>query len=356
LPGFLVAGRKRIAILAAASMVLIVAQLAMLRGGHSYFSTTMLSRGMSSTQAAMPAFFAGRLWAYPIPFQALFAWMIKTPLSVLILASAGGTALWKSRARDPLLTSGATAFVVMILLTVLLRSRYVSTAHLFWFYAFACVAAGGVFTSSAATRWRRGAAALAVLLVGECFSVHPQHLAYFNFLAGGSSHGYFWLDDSDQDWGQGLPALAHWMRQNGISKILLSYSGAGDPRIYGIQYQDVLCPALVTREYRGEVLGRWPVPLYFALGTKVAQSEPLLMEWPLKHRRPVYQVGYTFLVYNLTGDREALGWLAWLYRATGRTQNTTPKAAKAPAVSISTSWIAPVRPATNVWWYSSVQA
>ena len=61
-------------------------------------------------------------------------------------------------------------------------------------------AAGVLATFSAVSSWR----------------VAPQFLSYFNEAAGGPSEGEKWLDDSNLEWGTGLPELHDWTRSQGI--------------------------------------------------------------------------------------------------------------------------------------------
>ncbi len=61
-------------------------------------------------------------------------------------------------------------------------------------------------------------------------SIAPHFLAYFNELVG-PANGYKVLSDSNLDWGQDLPALAHYL--NG-RPVYLSYFGQADPHYYKI--------------------------------------------------------------------------------------------------------------------------
>jgi hypothetical protein len=82
-------------------------------------------------------------------------------------------------------------------------------------------------------------AILAILAVSYLFialSIFPQYLSYFNIVSGGSKNGYFWLIDSNLDWGQSLPGLKKYMDKNHINEIKLGYFGRVDPKIYGINY------------------------------------------------------------------------------------------------------------------------
>ena len=58
-------------------------------------------------------------------------------------------------------------------------------------------------------------------LAFETVSIAPHYLAYFNQIAGGPGNGYRVLVDSNLDWGQDLPALTRYARENKVERIYL---------------------------------------------------------------------------------------------------------------------------------------
>ena len=44
------------------------------------------------------------------------------------------------------------------------------------------------------------------------------------------------LSDSNLDWGQDLPLLAHWQAAHPNTRLYLCYSGSSDPAAYGVDY------------------------------------------------------------------------------------------------------------------------
>jgi len=297
-----------------------------LRGlGTSYWTSQLLARTNDLANARFPVYFHGTMRESALFYMAPWAWLIKTPMPVMILASAGWIHWRRAKPKEETFILLSCTFILTGLLAAGSRS-IVATGQYFYLWpllalissAAACLSPAAEWSGLKLSRLKWGVKLLAASLAVSSLWVHPQYLAYFNILAGGSSHGYEWLGDSDQDWGQGLPALAQWMKREGVPQILLGYSGAGDPRVYGIHYQDVISPALVTAGYRGEIYSQWPGRVVLALGTKVVQTEGLVLGWLLKNRKPVQVVGGTFLIYDLTHDREALQWLGWFYQATRR--------------------------------------
>ncbi len=77
---------------------------------------------------------------------------------------------------------------------------------------------------------------LAIWLVISAFVTFPNHLAYFNELAGGPYNGYKYLTDSNVDWGQDLPALKRWIDSQAYqpAQLHLAFFGAAYPDRYGI--------------------------------------------------------------------------------------------------------------------------
>jgi hypothetical protein len=95
-------------------------------------------------------------------------------------------------------------------------------------------AAVALAARDAGPRWRRLVVAAAVAGVvwqaAAAGRVWPDGLAYANELWGGPATAYRHVNDSNYDWGQGLPELARWQRARGLDELDIWYYGA-DPRI-----------------------------------------------------------------------------------------------------------------------------
>jgi hypothetical protein len=90
---------------------------------------------------------------------------------------------------------------------------------------------------------RAGMAAIAIGALATCVeavTVWPDYLPYFNQAVGGASGGHRILLDSNLDWGQDLPALADWQREQGVAELDLAYCGRVKPELYGIHYRSLL--------------------------------------------------------------------------------------------------------------------
>ncbi len=88
----------------------------------------------------------------------------------------------------------------------------------------------------ASRKWMRPVVPGLLGLVGlASLLTWPDYLAYFNSIAGGPSNGYRHLVDSSLDWGQDLPGLQRWLRENRSSEnVYVAYFGTDNLKHYGI--------------------------------------------------------------------------------------------------------------------------
>jgi hypothetical protein len=72
--------------------------------------------------------------------------------------------------------------------------------------------------------------------VVEFAAIWPDHLPYFNQIAGGWRGGIHWLDDSSIDWGQGLLELRDYLANRSIRDYTLCTAGNADlGEFYGMK-------------------------------------------------------------------------------------------------------------------------
>ncbi|MFH0732486.1 MAG: glycosyltransferase family 39 protein [Candidatus Omnitrophota bacterium] len=124
--------------------------------------------------------------------------------------------------------------------------------------------------------------------VFSCLCIWPNYLSYFNEFIGGPKNGYKFLGDSNIDWGQDLPALAKYLKENNIENIKLYYFGVADPHSYGINYED-------TSE--GE-LAR-PEKTVYAISTRYIDT----VQWAA-NVTPVARAGYSIYIYMILGNQK----------------------------------------------------
>ena len=252
--------------------------------------------GVVASRAAMKSFLVGHHtlggWTSYFPI----AMSIKTPLIlILTLATTAGWALRdKYRVNRSLLWVAAVP-VVYVLVTVAIGIQ-VGIRHVLPVYPFMALFGGMLLSSwwTRGKRFRRVAAPLAILLVLEGAFIHPHYLAYFNLATGGPDNGYRYLVDCNLDWGQDLPALAVYQREQNLPTVNLSYFGSDAPGRYGVDYA-VHCTQRGDQE---------PPPGVYAISATNAQglyAYPLRMRelaW-FRSREPSAIVAHSILVYDL---------------------------------------------------------
>ncbi|MBM3979206.1 MAG: phospholipid carrier-dependent glycosyltransferase [Planctomycetes bacterium] len=136
----------------------------------------------------------------------------------------------------------------------------------------------------------------------------PHPIAYFNELAGGPRAALRVVADSNLDWGQGLPALAGYVRANDLGPVYLSYFGTDRPEAYGIRYQ--LLPTygrvgptadeLVPPRARRHVV---VVSANNLLGIYLNDPDTFAF---LRAREPTALLAGCLYVYDVTDDPDAL--------------------------------------------------
>jgi hypothetical protein len=205
------------------------------------FPTTMLV-GIESvlqvTGAGWPAFLAGRYsstgWWYYYPI----ALAIKLPVPILIMFIAGLVYSLYVVVRDRDWRWFLLLLAVVIYLVPSLTSKVnAGLRHILPIFPPMCILAGAMVARVLERGRKYVKVAVAVLLIGIPVLVlrtYPDYLAYFNEVIGGPRNGWRYLSDSNLDWGEELPRLASYVRENQIDDLKLAYLGGGNPAFYGI--------------------------------------------------------------------------------------------------------------------------
>lgn len=178
-------------------------------------------------------------WVHYFPLT--FA--IKTPIPFLLLSLAGAVAaILRARRGDarPLAIFLAALGILAVAMTSTIN---IGVRHILPMYPLLAVVAGLVLS-----RFQRTTApdprpltpvpsntilaiALAALLAWQLANLvraHPDHLAWFNEIAGDAPHE--WLLDSNLDWGQDLLRLEDAARLHDVDALSLSYFGSALPQ------------------------------------------------------------------------------------------------------------------------------
>ncbi|MBI5382468.1 MAG: glycosyltransferase family 39 protein [Opitutae bacterium] len=222
-----------------------------------------------------------------------YAFLVKTPLTLLGLWAIGVFTVarhsWLKRMlwREACVRYAPLAALFVVYWYFSLTSRLnIGHRHILPIYPPLFIALGALGAWAALVQWRQLILAAAVLLLGwESSQIRPHYLAYFNTLAGGPAEGYRHLVDSSLDWGQDLPALAQWLRQNRQpgEPTYLAYFGTGDPVYEGITAQRL--PSLPV--YRDATPRLWPGAGLYAISATMLQHaySPIRGPWTMDAER-----------------------------------------------------------------------
>ncbi|MFA6286472.1 MAG: glycosyltransferase family 39 protein [Opitutaceae bacterium] len=173
-----------------------------------------------------------------------YAFLVKTPpaeLAAFVIAGLATLFRWRTKTIAGVCSDLRRVAPLLILFLVywgfsLTSHLNIGHRHILPTYPVLFILAGLLIRSESSKKMRTCAAGVSLAAAFTAFAVHPNYLAYFNTLGGGSSQGYRHLVDSSLDWGQDLPSLSRWLRQNQQTgePAYLSYFGMGDPRYEGI--------------------------------------------------------------------------------------------------------------------------
>jgi hypothetical protein len=251
-----------------------------------------------------PVFLDGQWSVDGIPHYYLWGLFYKLPhpLQILVLATLIWLVLPGSIPRRPL-----TQVVLLLPAVGMIAMAESSSMQLGVRYVLPAIPFLILFASQAALwfDWKAyplRTATTSLLIGWMLLSVryHPDHLAYFNELAGGPLGGREHLLDSNLDWGQDLGGLQAYLEEHGVEDVGLAYFGTVPPSALGISYH--IPPS------------RRPQPGRYAISANFEQGRPHWVRTPKGEIRPVdigefeyfrffvpvARIGYTIDVFDLT--------------------------------------------------------
>ncbi|WRZ88837.1 glycosyltransferase family 39 protein [Streptomyces sp. NBC_01007] len=187
--------------------------------------------------ATWQGFLFGRLYQGSLWYYLPAALLIKTPLGMAALWTAGSAALLAVRRLRP----AAPYLLVppaLLLASAMTGSRDLGVRYAVFMPVFLAVAAG----CAVVVRRRRAVivtAALVLFVAVSSLLTYPYYLPYSNEAFGGPEKTYLRLHDSNVDWGQDLGRLADRLKGHyPHEKVWFVYKGAGVPAAYGIDAAD----------------------------------------------------------------------------------------------------------------------
>ena len=207
-----------------------------------------------------PAYLLGARSETGFPHYYLVVLLVKNTPGLLALAAL---ATWLARARPRRPTPAHVHWLVTAGAIVVAASAggvHIGERYILAGYPYLALWIASRVGAAWESPWLRKAAGLALVAhaVPVLLAAPAGYLTYFNGIAGGSRGGHRWLADSNLDWGQDLPRLAAWMRENGVRRVRLGYFGSDDPDRYGIAHDPAggapAGPSPQPRGTDGEVL------------------------------------------------------------------------------------------------------
>ncbi|MGD1018829.1 MAG: glycosyltransferase family 39 protein [Verrucomicrobiia bacterium] len=244
------------------------------------------------------AYLAGRTSRTGWWYYFLAAFLVKTPLTILLLLVCGLVLL----IQEPVRWRTNAAFLVfppaIFLGAAMMAHLNIGLRHILPVYPFALLIAG-VTLDEMRAKWRAGVLLVPVALACvELATVYPHCLAFFNQIIGGPGNGHLVLLDSNLDWGQDLKPLKRWMDAHHVEVINLSYFGTADPGYYGIRWAGL--PGMM--ENMAPTVSGPRLPGYVAVSVqnlhdvhRVAPAPDFFT--PLLERTPAAVIGYSIHVY-----------------------------------------------------------
>lgn len=271
---------------------------------------------LDTEQGELPGYLLGR-WRTDAWHYNLVAFAVKTPVLLLLLIPLGAIGFWRS---------GLPAFdkwtilaplVVLGMMLSLFNRLNIGIRYLLPMLPLLLLLCGPLLRRLFEGPARPGASARGdglrpagryagrlrrvgpLLLLAHgilvASSVHPNHLTYFNWLAGGPSKGDRWLIDSNLDWGQDLYRVPDAVRRHRAAFVWLLYFGHVDPALAGVAVYDIApdipCNGLIAVSVN--YLRGMPYPIMLPNGL-TAWIGPDHAAW-LRDRTPIERLGSIWL-------------------------------------------------------------
>lgn len=293
-----------------------------------------IARTLQRTTGGASTYFMGQygqggwLAYFPVAFA------IKTPLPTLILLLAAGVSVVRrlvaaaarvghacsATPEDDSCHAESVTYLACLLLPVAAfwamavgGSFNIGYRHILPSLPFLYVLVGWQLGRAAFLRRLLPAACLALLawLLLDTLCIAPHYLAFFNGLAGGPDNGHRYLVDSNLDWGQDLPGLERYVREQGMERIYLSWFGAAHPEAYDLPFH----PLPGYWRFRDEPAAYGfnpsrPAPGVYAISVTNLQGVNLAdrdtYRW-FREQTPVATIGHSIRIYRVV---QAPAWMA----------------------------------------------
>jgi hypothetical protein len=256
----------------------------------------------NASAQAMPSFLAGERsdsgWWYYFPL----AFLIKTPIAVLLLTMVGvGVCATRFRVLGPMPLACIGVPVAVYFAAAMASGINIGLRHILPVYPFVLLVAAAAMKALLAAKRPWAPVALTIVLVAgvaETARAYPHPLVFFNQFVGGPSNGFKYLADSNLGWGTDLRGLKAWMDERGVAHVNLAYFGQADPTYYRIDATHLPgAPGFAT-----DRIARPRLPGYVAISPTILQGVYAPPQWQLFYRpfidlEPAAVIGHSLRVY-----------------------------------------------------------
>jgi hypothetical protein len=254
-----------------------------------------LKQGWNSVKSGRVYYLDGEISDSGWSIFFLKAFMYKTPIPLMMILL--GALVWRFIDNESIGKEMGWIALALLCFVLALATKKVNLGlrYLLSVYPFLFLFAGALVR---VPKVKTGLLVLIGWLAIEVFAAHPNYIPYFNQLIP-PEQKRFHLVDSNLDWGQDLPVLANWQKDNKVKEIRLGYFGTANPEAYGVKYEPL--PFFLQE--------RWEGPPELELKGVIAVSATLLQGVynrppgyyaPLRQRKPDVILGDgSMLIFDL---------------------------------------------------------
>jgi hypothetical protein len=235
-------------------------------------------------------------WYFPV------AWLIKTPISIILLFLSSVVYFIAKKNKDKKDAWIASLIFLPFLVYwgfTLKGSLNIGIRHLMPTVPFVLLSIGyllkPIFDSKKITLLKSASVILILYMIISVLSYYPSFIGYFNeSVPRNERHKY--LIDSSLDWGQDLLRLKKYVEDNNITSIKVDYFGGSQPNYY-------LPQSSQWRSSYGPTTGWLAISATFYQSSKLYGSleNKWSYEW-LDNIEPTANIGGSILVYNIPAD------------------------------------------------------
>ncbi len=235
-------------------------------------------------------------WFFPV------AWLIKTPLTVILLFIWSLVTLLFLRNKhkeDSWLNWLILSPIVVYWAFTLKGSLNIGIRHLMPTVPFVILFIGKSMkryvSGEKTTKQGILTILLVIVMIVETISYYPQYISYFNFLVPREKR-YQYLVDSSLDWGQDLLRLKDYIEKNNIKSIKVDYFGGSVPPYY-------LSQSTEWHSSYGPTTGWLAVSATYYQSSKLygPKEGKWSYQW-LDDYKPETIIGGSILVYHITNE------------------------------------------------------